>query len=276
MFSVIKKSNNRLLPGYKLSFGFTAFYLGFILIIPLMLVFFKTFSISFDKFWNIITDVRVLKAYKLSFGASFIAAVMNSIFGFIVAWSTVRYKFPGRRIIDSLVDLPFALPTAVAGISLTAIFSPTGLLGGFAEKTGIHVVFTPVGVIVALTFVGLPFVVRTLQPVIAELDKENEEAAASLNAGRFTIFLKVILPSLKPAMITGFTLAFARALGEYGSVVFISGNIPMKTEIAPYLIMTKLEQFDVVEASSIAVVMLIVSFLILLVINLIQVRSRKY
>jgi len=270
-----KNKKNHTLPGFGLTLGFTVFYLSLILIIPLSTVFLKTFTLNWEEFWNIVFDKRVIASYKLSFGTSFIAALINTFFGFIVAWVLVRYKFPGKRIFDSLVDLPFALPTAIAGISLTTIFATDGLLGSALQKIGITVVFTELGIIVALIFIGLPFVVRTIQPVLQDLEKEVEEAAASLNATRWKTFTKIILPELKPAIITGFTLAFARALGEYGSVVFISGNMPMKTEVTSLLIMTKLEQFDYPGATAISVTMLLMSFVVLLIINLIQYYSKK-
>ncbi|MFZ1288735.1 MAG: sulfate ABC transporter permease subunit CysT [Melioribacteraceae bacterium] len=270
-----KNKKNHTLPGFGLTLGFTVFYLSLILIIPLSTVFLKTFTLNWEEFWNIVFDKRVIASYKLSFGTSFIAALINTFFGFIVAWVLVRYKFPGKRIFDSLVDLPFALPTAIAGISLTTIFATDGFWGSALQKIGITVVFTELGIIVALIFIGLPFVVRTIQPVLQDLEKEVEEAAASLNATRWKTFTKIILPELKPAIITGFTLAFARALGEYGSVVFISGNMPMKTEVTSLLIMTKLEQFDYPGATAISVTMLLMSFVVLLIINLIQYYSKK-
>ena len=231
---------------------------------------------SWSGFWSTITSARVLASYKLSFGASFAGAAINTVFGLIVAWAIVRYSFPGKRIIDALIDLPFALPTAVAGIALTTVYAPTGWIGRYLEPHGIKVAFTPLGVIIALTFIGLPFVVRTVQPVLQDLNKETEEAAASLGANRFQIFGKNILPEILPALLTGFALAFARALGEYGSVVFISGNMPMRTEITPLLIITKLEQYDYAGATAIAVVMLVVSFALLLTINLLQKWTARY
>jgi sulfate transport system permease protein len=264
------KTKKYVLPGFGLTMGFSVFYLSLIFLIPVSMIFIRTASLSFNEFWSIISDERVIESFKLSFGASFIAAIINSVFGFLVAWVLVRYQFPGKKIIDSLVDLPFALPTAVAGISLTTVFAGNGILGRYLEQIGVRIVFTPIGIIIALTFIGLPFVVRTIQPVLKDLKKEYEEAALCLGATKFQTFMKVIIPELKPAIITGFTLAFARAVGEYGSVVFISGNIPFKTEIAPLLIMTKLEQYDYTGATAIAMVMLIVSFIILLSLNLIQ------
>jgi len=272
----ITRSSRSILPGFGLSLGFTLLYLSLIVLIPLAAAFVKTAGMSWHDFVAAVAAPRVLAAYRLSFGASFAAALVNSFFGAIVAWVLVRYSFPAKRVIDALVDLPFALPTAVAGISLTAIYSKNGWVGRWLEPRGIHVAFTSIGVFVALTFISLPFVVRTLQPVIAELEPEFEEAAASLGARRWQTIARVVLPELFPALLTGFALAFARALGEYGSVVFISGNMPMKTEIVPLLIMTKLEQYDYNGATAIAVVMLVASFILLLLINLLQKWSRRY
>lgn len=263
-------SRRSVLPGFRLTMGFTVFYLGLIVILPLMTLPARSASMSWDAFWQTITDPRVVASYKLSIGASLAAAAVNAVFGLIVAWVLVRYSFPGRRIIDSLVDLPFALPTAVAGITLTAIYAPNGWMGRLLEPYGVQVAFTRAGVTLALVFIGLPFVVRTLQPVIEDLDVEVEEAAASLGATRWGVLTRVILPYLYPAWLTGFALSFARAVGEYGSVVFISGNMPMETEIAPLLIMTKLEQFDYAGATAIALVMLLLSFTLLLAINAMQ------
>ncbi len=259
-----------ILPGFGLAMGFTLLYLSLIVLIPLAALFFRTTVLGWGQFWATVTAPRVLASYRLSFGASLIAAFINALFGLLVAWVLVRYSFPGRRVVDALVDLPFALPTAVAGISLTSIFAKTGWIGQYLEPWGIQVAFTPLGIIVALTFIGLPFVVRTLQPVLEDLDVEIEEAAASLGASRWQTFTRIILPVLLPALLTGFALAFARALGEYGSVVFIAGNMPMRTEITPLLIMTKLEQFDYAGATAIAVVMLVASFVLMLLINLLQ------
>jgi sulfate/thiosulfate transport system permease protein len=264
------------LPGFGLSLGFTLTYLSLIVLIPLTAAFVKTAGMSWADFTAAVASPRVMAAYRLSFGASFAAGLVNAFFGLIVAWVLVRYTFPGRRIVDALVDLPFALPTAVAGIALTAIYSKNGWVGQWLEPYGIRVAFTEIGVFMALTFIGLPFVVRTLQPVLAELEPEIEEASASLGANRWQTITKVILPELMPALITGFALAFARALGEYGSVVFISGNMPMRTEIVPLLIITKLEQYDYHGATAIAVVMLVASFSLLLLINLLQKWSRRY
>ena len=260
----------RVLPGFKLTLGYTVFYLAIIVLIPLATLPARAFSIPWETFWATITDPRVVASYRLSISASFVAACVNAVFGLIVAWVLVRYTFPGRRLVDSLVDLPFALPTAVAGITLTTLYAPNGWLGQLLEPYGIKVAFTRVGVTIALIFIGLPFVVRTLQPVIEDLDAEVEEAATSLGATRFGVLWRVILPYLYPAWLTGFALSFARAIGEYGSVVFISGNMPMRTEISPLLIITKLEQFDYPGATAIALVMLSLSFTMLLVINALQ------
>jgi sulfate transport system permease protein len=264
------------LPGFELALGFTLLYLSLIVLIPLSAVFAKTFSLSFANFWEIITTERVLASFRLSFGASLIAAAVNTFFGLIVAWVLVRYRFPGRKIVDALVDLPFALPTAVAGIALTAIYAPNGWIGRLIEPLGVKVAFTPLGVLVALVFIGLPFVVRTIQPVLEDLEPEIEEVAATLGADRWQTFKRVILPSLMPALITGFALAFARAVGEYGSVIFIAGNMPMVSEITPLLIITKLEQYDYAGATALAVVMLVASFALLLLINYLQWRSRRH
>jgi sulfate transport system permease protein len=250
--------------------GFTLFYLCLIVIVPLMTLPIRTASMTWDAIWNTITDPLVVASYRLSIGASLIAAAVNAVFGLIVAWVLVRDSFPGKRIVDSLVDLPFALPTAVAGITLTAIYAPTGWIGARLEPLGIKVAFTPLGVTLAMIFIGLPFVVRTLQPVIEDLDVELEEAAASLGADRLRVVTRVILPYLYPAWLTGFALAFARAVGEYGSVVFISGNLPLQTQIAPFVIITKLEQFDYGGATAIALVMLLLSFVLLFTINALQ------
>lgn len=264
-----------ILPGFGLSLGYTVLYLSLVVLIPLSATFFKTATLTWEVFVQTVTEPLVLAAYRLTFGASLVAALINAVFGFLVAWVLVRYEFPGKRIVDALVDLPFALPTAVAGIALTTIYSPNGWLGQFLEPLGIKVVFTPLGVIVALTFISLPFVVRTVQPVLQELDMEVEEAAASLGANRRQTFLYVIFPAVFPSLLTGFTLAFARALGEYGSVVFISGNLPLKTQIVPLLIISKLEQYNYAGATAIAVVMLLSSFSLLLLINVLQWWSRK-
>ncbi len=260
----------RVLPGFGLTLGYTLLYLSLIVLIPLSALFLRTATIPWEAFWSTVTDPRVVASYKLTFGTSLVGAIVNVIFGFVVAWTLVRYRFPGRKLIDALVDLPFALPTAVSGIALTAIYSKNGWIGQFLEPMGIKAAFSPLGITIALTFIGLPFVVRTLQPALEELDGESEEAAASLGASRWQAFWRVILPSVTPALLTGFALAFARALGEYGSVVFISGNMPMRTEITSLLIITKLEQYDYAGATAIAVVMLLASFVILLAINVLQ------
>lgn len=264
-----------ILPGFGLSLGYTVLYLSIIVLIPLSAIFFKTATLTWDVFVQTITDPLVMAAYRLTFGASLAAGLINAVFGFLVAWVLVRYEFPGKQIVDALVDLPFALPTAVAGIALTTIYAPNGWLGQFLEPIGVKVVFTPLGVIVALAFISLPFVVRTVQPVLQELEMEVEEAAASLGANRFQTFSKIIFPAVFPSLLTGFTLAFARALGEYGSVVFISGNLPLKTQIVPLLIISKLEQYNYAEATAIAVVMLLASFALLLMINILQWWSRR-
>jgi sulfate transport system permease protein len=265
------------LPGFGLTFGYTLFYLSLIVLIPLAGLFIKSASLGWSDFWETVTAPRVVASYKLTFGASFAAALVNGFFGFITAWVLVRYSFPGKRIVDAIVDLPFALPTAVSGIALTAIYSRNGWIGQYLEPLGIKAAFSPLGVGIALTFIGLPFVVRTLQPALADLEKEIEEAAISLGASRWQTFRRILLPPLIPPLLTGFALAFARALGEYGSVVFISGNMPMRTEITSLLIITKLEQYDYTGAAAIAVVMLIASFFLLLVINLLQWWSvRQY
>jgi sulfate transport system permease protein len=262
------------LPGFGLSLGFTVTYLGLIVLIPLSTIFVKSAGLGWDGLWAAVTTPRVLASYRLSLLASLTAAVVSAVFGLIVAWVLVRYPFPGRRLVDALVDLPFALPTAVAGIALTTLYGPNGWLGSRLAVLGIKVAFSPFGIIVALTFIGLPFVIRTLQPVLEDLEVDVEEAAASLGASRWDTFRRVLLPAIRPALTTGFALAFARAVGEYGSVVFISGNMPMRTEIAPLLIMTKLEQFDYAGASAIAVVLLLISFALLIAINLLSSRSR--
>ncbi|PYV81488.1 MAG: sulfate ABC transporter permease subunit CysT [Acidobacteria bacterium] len=262
-----------ILPGFGLALGFTVLYLSLIVLIPLSATFLKASTLTWQQFWHIVTAPRAIASYRLSFGASAIAAGINLFFGLIVAWVLVRYEFPAKKLFDSLVDLPFALPTAVAGIALTAIYSRNGWLGQYFDRIGIHSAYSPLGVVIALTFTGLPFVVRTVQPVLEDLDKEMEEAAASLGADRWQTITRVLVPAIMPAALTGFTMAFARAVGEYGSVVFISGNMPMRTEITPLLIITKLEQYDYAGATAIAVVMLVVSFAMLLSINLLQAWS---
>ncbi|HQS38437.1 MAG: sulfate ABC transporter permease subunit CysT [Methylotenera sp. 17-45-7] len=258
------------LPGFNLTLGYTLLYLSLIVLIPLSAAFIKTTELSFDEFWAVVTAPRVVASYKLTFGASLIGALINAVFGLLTAWVLVRYTFPGKKIIDALVDLPFALPTAVAGIALTAVYAGNGWIGSLLEPYGIKVAFTPIGVIIALTFIGLPFVVRTVQPVLEDLEAETEEAAASLGANRLQTFTKVILPTLWPALLTGFALAFARAIGEYGSVIFIAGNVPFVSEITPLIIITKLEQYEYASATAVAVVMLIISFLLLFAINGLQ------
>ncbi|MBP6611846.1 sulfate ABC transporter permease subunit CysT [Aquabacterium sp.] len=263
------------LPGFDLALGLTLTYLCLIVLIPLSATFLRSTELTWDQFMEVVTSPRVVASYKLTFGASLLAAIINGVFGLLVAWVLVRYDFFGRRIVDALVDLPFALPTAVAGITLTGLYSANGWIGQYLEPLGIKVSFTPVGVFVAMTFIGLPFVVRTVQPVLEDLASELEEAAATLGASRWQSFTKVILPILMPALLTGFALAFARALGEYGSIIFIAGNMPMVSEITPLLIITKLEQYDYAGATSIAVVMLVMSFIMLLAINGLQAWTRK-
>jgi len=260
----------RVLPGFGLTLGYTMVYLSLLVLIPLSSVFIRSLGLGWGHFWEIVTAPRVIASLRLSFGASLIAALLNAIFGLVVGWVLVRYTFPFRRLIDAIVDLPFALPTAVAGIALTVLYAPNGWLGAGLMPLGIKVAYTPAGIVVALTFIGLPFVVRTLQPVLEDLDKEVEQAAATLGASAAQGFARVILPALWPAMLTGFALAFARAVGEYGSVIFIAGNMPMKSEIAPLLIVTKLEQYDYAGATAIAVVMLVLSFALMLGINALQ------
>ncbi len=264
------------LPGFGLSLGYTLLYLSLLVLIPLSATFWRTATMGWDAFWATISAPRVLASLQLSFGAALLAALINAIFGMLVAWVLVRYRFPGSKIIDALVDLPFALPTAVAGIALTALYAPNGWLGSWLEPHGFKVAFTPVGIVVALTFIGLPFVVRTVQPVLEELESELEEASACLGANRWQTFSRVIMPPLFPALLTGFALAFARAVGEYGSVIFIAGNMPMVSEIAPLMIITKLEQYDFSGATAIAVVMLIISFILLFAINNLQCWAAKY
>ncbi len=265
------------LPGFPLAGGFALTYLSLLVLIPFAALFLKVYQMSWPDFVQAVTAPRVLASYKLSLGASCAGALINVVFGLIVAWVLVRYSFPGKRLFDALIDLPFALPTAVAGVTLTTLYSSNGWIGRLLEPLGVKVAFTPIGIILALTFIGLPFVVRAIQPVLEDLEGEVEEAAACLGAGRWYTFSRVIFPTILPAMLTGFALAFARALGEYGSVVFISGNMPMKTEIAPLLIMTKLEQFDYQGAAAIALVMLLLSFVILFSINMLQWWSgRRY
>jgi len=270
-----KRAARRVLPGFGLTLGYTVLYLSLIVLIPISALFFKTFTITWEQFWLAISSPRVLASYRLTFGASLIAALVNLVFGLLVAWVLVRYKFPGKKIVDALVDLPFALPTAVAGISLTALLAGNGWVGQYLEPMGIKLAFTPAGVVIALIFIGIPFVVRTVQPVLEDFEKELEEAAASLGATRLQIFIHVILPHIAPALLTGFAMAFARAIGEYGSVIFIAGNMPMVSEITPLIIVGKLEQYDYAGATAVAVVMLLVSFVLLLVINGLQAWQRR-
>lgn len=269
------RASRKVLPGFGLSLGITCTYLSLLVLLPLATVFTQSAELSWSGFWAIITNPRVMASYRVTFGTSFLAAVVNTVFGLLVAWVLVRYRFPGRRLVDAMVDLPFALPTAVAGIALTTLYAPNGWIGGYLEPLGLKISYTWLGITVALIFIGLPFVVRTVQPVLDDLELEVEEAAASLGAGRWQTFTRVVLPAMAPALLTGFALAFARAIGEYGSVVFISGNMPMKTEIVPLLIITKLEQFDYAGATAIALVMLVTSFALLLSINLLQSASRR-
>lgn len=271
----LKMKQQSVIPGFRITMGFSLLYLSFLVLIPISMVFLNSSNMGFERFWEITFTERVLASLKISFSTSFLAATVNAAFGLLLAWVLVRYSFPGKKIMDGLIDLPFALPTAVAGISLTSLYSHNGWIGKFFTPLDIKIAYTPLGITIALIFISLPFVVRTVQPVLQSIDQEVEEAAACLGANRFQTFYKVILPTLLPAIITGFALAFARSLGEYGSVVFISGNMPMQTEIAPLLIRTKLEQYDYAGGTAIAAVMLVISFLMLLVINLIQWWASK-
>ncbi|HEY5808720.1 MAG TPA: sulfate ABC transporter permease subunit CysT [Povalibacter sp.] len=264
-----------ILPGFGLTLGFSVFFLSAVVLIPLTALVMKTATMGWHDFVGVLFDPRVLASFRLSFGASLLAATLNGVFGFIIAWTLVRYEFPGRKLIDALIDMPFALPTAVSGIALTAVFAHNGWIGQQLAPFGIKVVYTWIGVVVAMTLIGLPFVVRSVQPAIAEVQRDLEDAAETLGAGRFTIFRRIILPTVMPALLTGFTMAFARAVGEYGSVIFIAGNLPMKTEIAPLLIVTKLEQFDYKGAAAIGFLMLVISFVMLLSINLLQTWGRR-
>ena len=272
----IKRSPRRVLPGFNLTLGYTLLYLSLIVLIPISALFLKTFTMSWEQFVAAVTSPRVLASYRLTFGASLFAALVNLVFGLLVAWVLVRYTFPGKKIVDALVDLPFALPTAVAGIALTALLAGNGWIGQYLEPLGIKLAFTPAGVVIALIFIGLPFVVRTVQPVLEDAEKELEEAATSLGANRLQIFTRVILPHIAPALLTGFAMAFARAIGEYGSVIFIAGNMPMISEITPLIIIGKLEQYDYTGATAVAVVMLVISFLLLLIINALQAWQRRH
>ena len=258
------------LPGFHLGLGYTLFYMSLIVLIPLSALFLRTSTMGWERFWLVISDPRVVATYKVTFGSSLIAAIVNTVFGLLLAWVLVRYRFFGKKFLDALIDLPFALPTAVAGITLTTLYSGNGWLGQWLEPHGIKVAYTPLGIVVALTFITLPFVVRTVQPVLEEVEAEVEEAAASLGASRLQTFFKVVFPAIRPALLTGFALAFARAIGEYGSVIFIAGNLPMVSEITPLMIISKLEQYDYAGATAIAVVMLLISFTLLLVINALQ------
>lgn len=275
MGPLVIRPERSVIPGFGLAFGFTVTYLGLIVLIPIAGLLVEAAGLGPREIWAIITDARTLAALELSFGAALVAALLNAFFGLLVAWVLVRYRFPGRRLLDAIVDLPFALPTAVAGIALTALFAPNGWIGQYFAEQGIAIAFTPVGIVIALTFIGLPFVVRTVQPVLEDLDKEREEAAATLGASRFAVMRRVIMPSLLPPLLTGFALAFARAVGEYGSVIFIAGNIPYSTEIAPLLIVIRLEEFDYAGATVIAAAMLMLSFAALLAINLVQIWTRR-
>ena len=269
--------NKRVLPGFGLSLGFTLVYLSLIVLIPLSAVFLKSSTMTWNEFWTAVTAPRVVASYRLTFGAAFLAACINAVFGLLLAWGLTRYTFPGRKLVDALIDLPFALPTAVAGIALTAIYAKNGWIGSLLDPFGIKIAFGPAGVLVALVFIGLPFVVRTVQPILEDLETEFEEAAASLGANRWTAFIRVVFPTVLPALMTGFALAFARAVGEYGSVIFIAGNIPMVSEITPLIIITKLEQFDYRGATAIAAVMLVISFIMLLIVNALQAwNARRY
>lgn len=271
----IRARRRSIIPGFGLTLGYTLLYLALLVLLPLTALIVHASALAPADWWQIISSPRVLASLRLSFGASFLAGIINTVFGLLVAWVLVRYRFFGRRLVDAIIDLPFALPTAVAGISLTAAYAKNGIIGGVLDKAGIAVAFTPLGVLLALTFIGFPFVVRTLQPILEDLQLEFEEAAATLGAGRWRTFYSVTLPALLPGLLTGFTLAFARALGEYGSVVFISGNMPLRTEIVPLLIMTKLEQFDYRGATALATLVLVTSFILLLAVNALQVRLNR-
>ena len=266
---------SRVLPGFGLSLGFTLAYVSFIVLIPLAAVFIISFGIGWDGLWEILTSERILKSLQLSFSSALIAAFINVVFGLLLAWCLVRYNFPGKRLVDALVDLPFALPTAVAGIALTSLYAPTGWIGQYLEPLGIQVAYTPIGITLALVFIGIPFIVRTVQPVLSDIETELEEAASALGANRWQTITKIILPILLPALFTGFALAFARGVGEYGSVIFIAGNQPFKTEIAPLMIISRLEEYDYAGATTIAAVMLVLSFIILFVINLLQAWANR-
>ena len=272
---VSSRRGGRVLPGFNLTLGYTLLYLSLIVLIPLSALVFKTFGMSWEQFWAAVSSPRVLASYRLTFGASFVAALVNVVFGLLVAWVLVRYRFPGKKVVDALVDLPFALPTAVAGIALTALLAGNGWIGQYLEPLGIQLAFNRNGVVIALIFIGLPFVVRTVQPVLEDTEHELEEAAMCLGASRFQTFTRVIFPAIAPALLTGFAMAFARAIGEYGSVIFIAGNVPMVSEITPLVIIGKLEQYDYAGATAVATVMLLMSFVLLLVINALQSWQRK-
>ena len=270
-----RSGRRSVIPGFRLTMGFSVLYMSFLVLIPLSTLGLWAGRLSGQELWTTFTAARTLAAYRLSLGGALIAAGVNAVFGLLIAWVLVRYRFPGRRILDTLVDLPFALPTAVAGISLTAIYAPTGVLGRLLDQAGIQAAYSPLGIIIAMTFVSLPFVIRTTQPVLQDIDREVEEAAATLGADRFQAFVRVILPAILPAVLTGFAMAFARAVGEYGSVVFISGNMPGRTEIVPLLIMTRLEEYNYAGATAVALVLLVLSFMMLLAINLLQAWARR-
>ena len=270
-----RRAHRRVLPGFRLTLGYTLFYLGLIVLIPISALFLKTFTLTFEQFWAAVTSERVLASYRLTFGASLMAAMVNLVFGLLLAWVLVRYRFPGKKVLDALIDLPFALPTAVAGIALTALLAGNGWVGQYLEPLGIKLAFMPSGVVIALIFIGIPFVVRTVQPVLEDFEQELEEAATSLGASRLQIFIRIILPHIAPALLTGFAMAFARAIGEYGSVIFIAGNVPLVSEITPLIIIGKLEQYDYAGATAVAVVMLVISFVLLLVINALQAWQRR-
>ncbi len=271
-----RRAPARVLPGFKITLGYTLMYLCLIVLIPLSALVFKTFTLTWDQFWDAVTGPRVMASYRLTFGASLIAALVNVVFGLLVAWVLVRYQFFGKKVVDALVDLPFALPTAVAGISLTALLAGNGWVGQYLEPMGIQLAFNANGIVIALIFIGLPFVVRTVQPVLEDAEKELEEAATCLGASRWQTFAHVIFPSIAPALLTGFAMAFARAIGEYGSVIFIAGNMPMISEITPLIIIGKLEQYDYAGATAVATVMLIISFILLLIINGLQTWQRRH
>ncbi|CAH1213751.1 Sulfate transport system permease protein CysT [Paenibacillus auburnensis] len=273
--STTAAAQRKVLPGFGLTMGYSVLYLSLVVLLPLSALLINSTGLTWAKFWDVATDARVLASYRVSLSTAAAAALTDAFLGLLMAWVLVRYEFPGKRIFDALIDLPFALPTAVAGVSLTALYSQNGWIGSLVEPLGLKVAFTPLGITLALMFIGIPFVVRTVQPVLEDLDRDMEEASATLGAGRWRTFLRIILPELLPALLTGFALAFARGIGEYGSVVFISGNMPMRTEIAPLLIMTKLEQFDYAGATSVALLLLLISFLMLLVINTLQRWARK-